>query len=69
MGEMKKLFIEQRVKAHEEATNNIVEEIAKAMEKLTTASTEQGKLLKLITEEILTLKNKVDNLENKHTHA
>ena len=66
---MKKLFIEQRVKEHEEATNNIVEEIAKAIEKITTASTEQGKLLKLITEEILTLKTKVDNLENKHTHA
>ena len=82
MGEMKKMFIEQRVKAHEEATNNIVDEIAKVLEKLTIASTDQGKLLKLITEEILTLKEEIlilknrvdylenkDNLENKDTHA
>lgn len=44
-------------------TGDVVEQIVEAVEKLTTAATEQSKLLKLITDEILTLKSKVEKLE------
>jgi ferredoxin-NADP reductase len=44
-------------------TDDVVEQIAEAVTKLTTAATEQSKLLKLITDEILTLKSKVEKLE------
>ena len=82
MGHMKELFIKQRNEELEKravdlegyveqqiTTDDVVEQIAEAVTKLTTAATEQSKLLKLITDEILTLKSKVDKLENKHTHA
>ena len=44
-------------------TGDVVEQIVEAVEKLTTAATEQSELLKLITDEILTLKSKVEKLE------
>jgi len=44
-------------------TDDVVEQIVEAVEKLTTAATEQSELLKLITDEILTLKSKVEKLE------
>lgn len=49
---------------HQEiTTSDVVEQIVEAVEKLTIAATEQSELLKLITEEILTLKSKVKELE------
>jgi uncharacterized coiled-coil protein SlyX len=73
---MKELFIKQRNEELEKravdlegyveqqiTTDDVVEQIADAVTKLTTAATEQSKLLKLITDEILTLKSKVEKLE------
>ena len=49
---------------HQEiTTGDVVEQIVEAVEKLTIAATEQSELLKLITDEILTLKSKVKELE------
>jgi len=49
---------------HQEiTTSDVVEQIVEAVEKLTIAATEQSELLKLITDEILTLKSKVKELE------
>jgi len=45
-------------------TDDVVEQIAEAVTKLTTAVTEQSKLLKLMTDKILTLERQVKQLEN-----
>ena len=44
-------------------TDDVVEQIADAITKLTTAATEQSKLLRVMTDKILTLEHRVKQLE------
>jgi len=69
---MKELFIKERNEENEMHSyieqqitiNDVVEQIAEAIEKLTTAATEQGKLLRIMTDKILNLESRVKQLEN-----
>jgi hypothetical protein len=72
MGKMKELFIKERNEENEMHSyieqqitiNDVVEQIAEAIEKLTTAATEQSKLLRIMTDKILNLESRVKQLEN-----
>lgn len=69
---MKELFIKERNEENEMHSyieqqitiNDVVEQIAEAIEKLTTAATEQSKLLRIMTDKILNLESRVKQLEN-----
>ena len=58
MSKMKELFTKQEI-----TTDDVVEQIAETITKLTTAATEQSKLLRVMTDKILTLERQVKQLE------
>ena len=56
-------YVEQQITTDDFDLEFVVEQIADAITKLTTAATEQGKLLRVMTDKILTLERRIKQLE------